>query len=88
VIELYDYGKCDVCGTPIVEKTIRQDFWIKDKLIVIRKIPAGVCPRCGEKVVNAQVGEHVAKLLNDKKRIDKAPTIPVPLVKYEEAPLV
>jgi YgiT-type zinc finger domain-containing protein len=85
VIKVYDYGKCHVCDAPMVEKTIQQDFWIKNKLIVIEKIPAGVCPRCGEKIVNAEVGEHIAKLVNDNKRIQKAPTISVPLIKYEEA---
>lgn len=81
---MYDYGKCDVCDTQIEEKIIQQDFWIKNKLIVIENIPVGVCPQCGEKVVNAEVGKHVAKLLKDTKRIKKAPTISVPLIKYEE----
>jgi YgiT-type zinc finger domain-containing protein len=85
VTKVYDYGKCHVCEAPMVEKTIQQDFWIKNKLIVIEKIPAGICPQCGEKIVNAAVGEHIAELLKDKNRIEKAPTIPVPLIKYEEA---
>jgi len=82
---MYDYGKCHVCDTPIVEKTIQQDFWIKDKLVVIEKIPTGVCPQCGEKIVNAEVGQHLAKLLRDTNRIDRAPTISVPLIEYEGA---
>jgi YgiT-type zinc finger domain-containing protein len=82
---MYDYGKCDICGTPMVEKTIQQDFWIKDKLIVIEKTPAGVCPQCGEKIVNAEVGEHIAELLKNKNRISKAPTIAVPFIEYENA---
>lgn len=85
VIKVYDYGKCHVCDTPVVEKTIQQDFWIKNKLIVIENIPAGVCPQCGEKIVNAAVGEHIAKLIIDSKRIKNAPTISVPLIKYEAA---
>ena len=85
VIKVYDYGKCHVCDTPMVEKTIQQDFWIKNKLIVIEKIPAGVCPQCGEKIVNAEVGKHIAKLIKDSKRIKKAPTISVPLIQYGEA---
>jgi len=83
VIIVYNYGKCDVCDTPLKEKNIQQDFWIKGKLIVIEKVPAGVCPQCGEKVVNAEVGERIAKLLQDSSRIKKAPTISVPLIKYE-----
>lgn len=86
---MYDYGKCELCNNPLEEKNIRQDFWIKDKLVVIEKVPAGVCPQCGEKVVNAEVGEHIAELLKDSNRINQAPTIPVPLIKYEvETPAV
>ena len=80
---MYDYGKCEICDTPLEEKNIQRDFWIKEKLVVIEKVPAGVCPQCGEKVVNAEVGEHIAALLKDSKRINKAPTISVPLIKYE-----
>ncbi len=80
---MYNYGKCEVCNTSLKEKNIHQDFWIKGKLIVIEKVPAGVCPQCGEKVVNAEVGERIAKLLQDSSRINTAPTISVPLIKYE-----
>jgi YgiT-type zinc finger domain-containing protein len=69
----------------MVEKPIQQDFWIKNKLIVVERIPAGVCPQCGEKIVNAEVGEHIARLMKDSKRIKEAPTISVPLIRYEEA---
>lgn len=82
---MYDYGQCDVCNTPMVEKTVQQDFWIKDKLIVIEKVPAGVCPQCGEKIVNSEVGERIARLLGDRSRIDNAPTVSVPFLEYEQA---
>ena len=80
---MYSYGKCEICNTPLEEKNIQQDFWIKGRLIVVEKVPAGVCPQCGEKVVNAEVGEQIAKILKDNKRINKAPTISVPLIVYE-----
>lgn len=80
---MYNYGKCEICDTTLEEKKIQQDFWIKDKLVVIEKVPAGICPKCGEKVVNAEVGEHIAELLKDSIRINNAPTISVPLIKYE-----
>ena len=80
---MYNYGKCEICGTPIEEKNIHQDFWLKDKLVVIEKVPVGVCPNCGEKTVNAEVGEHIDKILKDSNRINKAPAISVPLIRYE-----
>jgi len=47
----YNYGECEICDAKLVEKRIKQDFWIGGKLIVIDNVPAGVCPRCGAKVV-------------------------------------
>jgi len=59
----YNYGKCHVCGEQMEERRIKQDFWLKGKLIVIESVPAGVCPQCGEKIVKADVGRHLASLL-------------------------
>lgn len=78
----YDYGDCEVCGTRLEAKLIKQDFWIRGKLIVVEDVPAGVCPRCGEKVVNAAVGRHLAELVRDNKRIAKAGRISVPALAF------
>jgi YgiT-type zinc finger domain-containing protein len=59
----YDYGECEICNTPLQEKRINQDFWLQGQLIVVENVPAGVCPRCGEKVVKADVGRGIAELI-------------------------
>lgn len=82
---MYDYGECEICNTPLQERNIQEGFWIKDRWVVIENVPAGVCPQCGEKIVSAEVGEHIAELLKDSKRIDNAPTISVPFIKYQIA---
>jgi YgiT-type zinc finger domain-containing protein len=79
---MYDYGGCHVCGTKMREKRIKQDFWIKGKLIIIEDVPAGVCPTCGEKVVKADVGRGITALLEDSKRLRKARTMSVPVIKF------
>jgi HTH-type transcriptional regulator/antitoxin MqsA len=79
----YDYGECHVCGSPLVAKLVKQDLWIRGKLIVVQNVPAGVCPRCGEKVVNATVGRHLAELVRDSKRIARAARISVPALTYD-----
>ena len=79
----YDYGECEICNTPMQEKLIKQDFWIRKKLIVVEDVPAGVCPRCGEKVVKADVGQWIAKLIEDSEWITKAPRISVPAIKFD-----
>lgn len=83
----YDYGECEICGAPMQEKLIKQDFWIRGELIVVEDVPAGVCPRCGEKVVRADVGRLIIKLIENSERIAKSPRISVPAIKFnaEEA---
>ncbi len=79
----YDYGECDICNTPMEEKCIKQDFWIRGELIIVEDVPAGVCPQCGEKIVKADVGRWITKLLENTERISKAPRISVPAIKFD-----
>jgi YgiT-type zinc finger domain-containing protein len=79
---MYEYGGCQVCGARMKEKRVKQNFWIKGKLVVIESIPAGVCPKCGEKVVKADVGRWIADLLRDSRRLRKAKTMSVPVIKF------
>ncbi len=78
----YNYGECEICDTKLVEKRIKQDFWVRGKLLVIDHVPAGVCPQCGAKVVRAEVGRRIARLLEGHKGWSKAQVIEVPVVDY------
>lgn len=78
-----DYlGKCHVCGEQMKEKRVKQDFWLKGKLVVIESVPAGVCPQCGEKIVKADVGRQLATLIQNLGRLPKGKTMNVPVVRY------
>jgi len=79
---MYDYGECHICGERMEARRVKQDFWTKGKLIVIEGVPAGVCPQCGEKVVKADVGRSIAALIGDSKRLRKARTMSVPVIKF------
>lgn len=81
-LKKYDYGKCDICDSLMEERRIKQDFWIRGELIVIEDIPAGVCPRCGEKIVNAEVGRRIAQIMENKEAMLNAPKLLVPAIKY------
>jgi hypothetical protein len=58
-------------------------FWIRGELIIVEDMSAGICPRCREKVVKANVGRWIAKLLENTERIAKAPRISVPTIKFD-----
>jgi YgiT-type zinc finger domain-containing protein len=75
----YDYGECEICDTHLQEKFIKQDFWIRGKLIVVDNVQAGVCPQCGAKVVSSDIGRHVSALLGSSEKIAEAPCISVPV---------
>ncbi len=79
---MYDYGKCHICGNKMEARRINQDFWIKKKLVVVENVPAGVCPQCGEKVVKADVGRKLGELVADSKRLRKAKTMAVPVIRF------
>lgn len=81
--EKYDYGDCHVCGTRMIEKQLAQDFWIKDKLVVVEGVPVGICPQCGEKVVNAPTGRKIMELIGNTQKIAEAPKITVPLLRFD-----
>lgn len=78
---MHDYGDCHTCGERMVEKRVKQDFWIKGKLIVVEDVPAGVCPQCGERVVTAEVGREIGALVLRPKKQRKPRTITVPVVR-------
>lgn len=81
----HDYGECDVCGHAVRERLIKQDFWIKDQLVVIDDVPAGVCETCGEKVVRADVARQIAQIVRDPERRRSATVISVPVIKFGKA---
>jgi YgiT-type zinc finger domain-containing protein len=78
----YDYGRCHACGEQMSERRINQDFWLKGKLIVIESVPAGVCPQCGETIVKAEVGQQLATLIGNLRRVPKRRTMSVPVIRY------
>ena len=84
--DIYDYGACDVCGTPMQARHIKQDFWVRGELLILDNVPAGVCPQCGAKIVNAAVGHYIAEVLGNAERIATAPRMAVPVIRIETEP--
>ncbi len=80
--EKYDYGECDICDTHMEERRVKQDFWIRGKLLVVENVPAGVCPKCGQRVVKADVGRRIGELIRNTERIARAPKISVPSIRF------
>jgi len=76
------YGLCHGCGEQLVARRISQCFWIKGKLLVIEKVPAGVCPQCGERVVKVDIGRYLASLLGKSNGLRKVRHMTVPVLRF------
>ena len=61
----FNYGECEICDAKMVEKRIKQDFWIRGKIVVIDNVPAGVCPHCCAKVVRSEIGKRLATIIGN-----------------------
>lgn len=79
---MYDYGECHVCGARMAERRVKQEFWVRGKLMVIEGVPAGVCPQCGEKVVRVDVGRSIAELVGNSKRLRSRRMMSIPVVRF------
>lgn len=76
------YGLCHVCGERMTPAFVKQDFWVKGKLIVVEGIPAGVCPQCGERVVKAEIGRYLVDLLGKSNGLRKVWHMTVPVLRF------
>ena len=60
---------CHVCGsTEYREDLVNEVFQIDGKPVLVEKIPARVCGRCGEAVFSRQTTEKVRRLVRGEGR--------------------
>lgn len=80
--EQHDYGECHVCAARMQPREVKQDFWLKGRLVVVEAVPAGACPRCGARVVSAAIAQRLASLLADSREVRRARTVKVPVIRF------
>ena len=44
--------QCPVCGGQLKKDTIREDAWVEGRLLIIDNLPAKVCQRCDETILD------------------------------------
>ncbi len=73
--------RCYFCKGEIVEKKISHVHSWKDKLILFKQTPAGVCKQCGEVYIKPEVAEIFDKTtlhLDKIKQTIQVPVVPFP----------
>ena len=59
----YDYGTCHVCGGTMEERRVEQAYRAKDRWVVVRSVPVGVCTACGARVARSGVAKRIEELI-------------------------
>lgn len=78
------HEKCFYCKGTMAKKKITVDYWWKNELVIIEKVPAWVCTQCGEEVLEGPVAEHMEQVAKNKTR---KKTIVVQVKSFEEIAL-
>jgi YgiT-type zinc finger domain-containing protein len=74
--------KCHVCGaTAAREEIVSEVFTIDGRRVLVERIPAQVCERCGEATFSRATTEKVRRLVHGEGR----PVGTVPMDVYEMA---
>lgn len=77
------YESCEYCGATVKERKVRVDHRWKGTLIVVEKVPVGVCTRCGERCYNASVLHQLDSIAKGK--VGSIHKITVPVANYSNA---
>lgn len=70
--------KCHVCGsTEYREELVNEVFQIDGMPVLVEKIPAQVCARCGEEIFSRETTEKVRLLVHGKAKPIKSVQVDV-----------
>lgn len=70
------YGDCYYCGGEVLEREVDLDFRWEGRLLIIERVPVGVCQQCRDKFFTAAVSEELDRLVKSAK-IDRTVEVPV-----------
>ncbi len=75
--------RCDFCSEGrLRSQHVREYYRAAKGLVVIEKVPAYVCHKCGERYYDADVAKHMRQL--SKKGMRAKRRISFPLIRFEE----
>lgn len=70
--------KCHVCGSiEYRDELVNEVFQIDGKPVLVEKIPAQVCARCGEEIFSRETTEKVRLLVHGKAKPIKSVQVDV-----------
>ncbi len=72
---------CEYCEGELESRLVRTQFHFKGQTIFVDKVPAWVCPKCGEQYFDAPVYKRLEEIAKHRDRIMK--TVCFPLADYD-----
>ncbi len=69
--------KCDVCVSPMRERSVTYTIQMDDKLVVVEHVPAKVCDQCGERLYSSETVERLQKTVWEQRSPSRVLQTPV-----------
>lgn len=76
------YDSCEECGGQVRSRRVTVDLRRGDKLYVFRRVPVGVCSRCGQRYYAGRILEQLDEIAQHV--VNGAKTVRVPTFDYAD----
>ena len=67
--------KCFMCDGDLEEKKVNYVVDLEETIIIIKGVPAKVCPQCGEQYFDDKTSENIERIVNQLKQLATEVTI-------------
>ena len=70
-------SECEYCSGEIRQRKVTVDHWYKDKLVIIKDVPVGVCQECGQRYYAATTLDRLDAMAQNSNTASKRISVPV-----------
>ncbi|HVO83032.1 MAG TPA: YgiT-type zinc finger protein [Syntrophobacteria bacterium] len=68
---------CEYCGGSIIEKRGTRHRKVKNRYVLLEKVPAGVCVQCGTRYYTANVLKTIQERIRGRRKADRRVAVPI-----------
>lgn len=75
--KFWEGESCEYCGGPIAEKRVDLSRKIKNRYVLIERVPAGVCTECGTRYYSANILKTIEETVRGRRKAKREMVVPV-----------
>lgn len=60
---------CEFCGGQTIERKVKRQHWLHNRLYIVENVPAEVCTECGERYFHARVLDEIDHFLEGSHKV-------------------